>query len=793
MSAAGAGVPLQIGLPPAQFAAAFPFHLATDESLTLLQVGATLGRLCPDVRPDVRLDAVFRSVRPEGAITVDWVRAHKERFFLIEHRGSGLQLRGQFIDLPTEKRLLFLGSPWFTDAAEIAARGLGFDDFAIHDPVVDLLQVFQSSKMALADAKKLAAKLSVQREELRGANERLRLRGREARQLALIAARTDNAVVLTDAAGLVLWVNEGFTRLTGYVLDDVRGRKPGAVLQGPGTDPVTVRRIGERLQRGEGFTAEILNYRKDGREYWFAIEVQPIVGESGQVENYMSIGSDITERRAAEARLAMQFEVASTLAESDNRREAFRRVLKLMGQRLGWQIGQMWLPTEGRLRLAESWYADTSRLSAFIGASEGMSFGTGEGLPGRVWATGTSHWVEDVTRDANFLRAEFAARSGLRGALLVPITVHGQTYGVLELFSTRPERADEVLLRTFGTVAVQIGEFIVRTQAQEALRSSEERFRAAFEDAHAGMALGRLDTHFLAVNRTFCEMLGYSEKELLGKTSLEITHPDDLAVTSEAAQDIASGRSERVDIEKRFVRKDGRAVWVIVRARLHRGAGGGPELLVSHFLDITGRKEAEQALQREKNLLEEARQRELQTGYEIQRTLLIGDVPALDPGLDIAAYAVPSRGIDGDFYAFTRFRGDCFELLVGDVMGKGVPAALVGAAVRTAYNHVVTELVAARRAACAPDAAAGRARYLRDPCLVPLRTGNRQPDLRQCRPHGRSPAPPRRADRADPWPQRAGGRSGGRAVCRIDAGNRGRRIAACLFGRHHRSPQRRRH
>jgi sigma-B regulation protein RsbU (phosphoserine phosphatase) len=87
----------------------------------------------------------------------------------------------------------------------------------------------------------------------------------------------------------------------------------------------------------------------------------------------------------------------------------------------------------------------------------------------------------------------------------------------------------------------------------------------------------------------------------------------------------------------------------------------------------------------------------LQTGYEIQRTLLIGDVPALDPGLDIAAYAVPSRGIDGDFYAFTRFRDDCFELLVGDVMGKGVPAALVGAAVRTAYSHVVTELVAERR------------------------------------------------------------------------------------------------
>jgi PAS domain S-box-containing protein len=684
-----------IGLPPKQFAAAFPFHFATDESLALVQIGATLGRLCPDVRPDARIDEVFRPVRPHGSITIDWVLAHSDHFFLLEHRRSGLQLRGQFIALPEEKQLVFIGSPWFTDASEIAARGLRFDDFAIHDPVVDLLQIFQSSKMALADAKKLAAKLSVQREELRGANERLRHQEREARQLALIAARTDNAVVLTDATGVVLWVNDGFTRLTGYTLDDVRGRKPGAVLQGPGTDPATVQRIRERLQRSEGFTAEILNYRKDGREYWAAIEVQPIVGGSGQVENYMSIESDITERRAAAQRLAMQFEVASVLAESDDRQEAFRQVLEVMCQRLGWQLGQIWLVTMGRVSLAQRWHLQSTQLSEFVGACERMSFALREGLPGRVMETGEPFWAEEVTRDPNFLRADAGRRAGLRGAVLAPIAVHGQMRGVLEFFSVKPERVDEALLRTFATVAVQIGEFIRRHDAQQAVRRSEERFRSAFDDAYAGVALVGLDSRFVQVNPALCEMLGYAKEELVGRSFVEITHPADVPISRETIRRVHSGELERIELEIRYVRKDGQVIWVLIRSRRQRDAGGGPDLLVSHYLDITARKEAEQSLRHEKRLLEEAQQRELQTGYEIQRTLLIGEVPALDLGVEIAAYAVPSRGIDGDFYAFTRFRGDCFELVVGDVMGKGVPAALVGAAVRTTYNQVVTELVAA--------------------------------------------------------------------------------------------------
>ena len=292
-----------IGLPPAQFARAFPFHFALDELLRVCQLGKTLSRICPDVLVGRSFDELFRIIRPEGLLKLGQTLNNRLDFFLLEHRASRLQLRCEFVQLPSERALVFLGSPWFTEAAEITARGLAYGDFAIHDPVVDLLQVFQANKSALADAKKLADKLTTQRAELRSSNERLRHQEMETRKLALIAARTTNAVVLTDEKGFIHWVNEGFTRLTEFTLAEAIGKIPGRLLQGPRTDPAVVQYMRKQLLNGESFSVELINYTKTGRAYWLAIEVQPIRDDFGTVTNFMAIESDITERKETERHL----------------------------------------------------------------------------------------------------------------------------------------------------------------------------------------------------------------------------------------------------------------------------------------------------------------------------------------------------------------------------------------------------------------------------------------------------------------------------------------------------------
>jgi PAS domain S-box-containing protein len=143
-----------------------------------------------------------------------------------------------------------------------------------------------------------------------------------------------------------------------------------------------------------------------------------------------------------------------------------------------------------------------------------------------------------------------------------------------------------------------------RKRAEEALRESEERFRAAFEEGAVAMALTALDTTLLKVNSSFCRMIGFSELELVGRSFLEITHPDDRAPNLVGSRRLASGEISSFRMEKRYFRKDGVVVWADMNMASVRDAQGRPLYCVTHVQDITDRKQAEEALRRLNEQLE---------------------------------------------------------------------------------------------------------------------------------------------------------------------------------------------
>lgn len=112
--------------------------------------------------------------------------------------------------------------------------------------------------------------------------------------LSLVADETDNSVVITDRDQKVIYVNNGFERLTGYKMQDMLGRVPGRLLQGPNTDKETVARIRKKLAAGEPIYEEILNYDRDKKPYWISLAINPVRGKSGQVERYISIQANVT-------------------------------------------------------------------------------------------------------------------------------------------------------------------------------------------------------------------------------------------------------------------------------------------------------------------------------------------------------------------------------------------------------------------------------------------------------------------------------------------------------------------
>jgi PAS domain S-box-containing protein len=138
----------------------------------------------------------------------------------------------------------------------------------------------------------------------------------EANRLAEIAKRTANAVVITDNKGLIEWVNEGFTRITGYTLEEIVGRSPGSILQGPESDPVQAQAMKSAINRGESITAEQVNYAKCGRMYIVRIEIAPLRDENNVLTGFMAIESDITEARTTAENLKAEREKLVSLVRN---------------------------------------------------------------------------------------------------------------------------------------------------------------------------------------------------------------------------------------------------------------------------------------------------------------------------------------------------------------------------------------------------------------------------------------------------------------------------------------------
>jgi PAS domain S-box-containing protein len=133
-------------------------------------------------------------------------------------------------------------------------------------------------------------------------------------KLSLVASATDNLVIITNRDGVTEWVNDSFTRRTGYTLREVSGLKPGKVLQGPDSDPETIEHIRRGISTGRAIEAEILNYSKSGETYWVRLHITPIRDSTGAVERFVSVQADSTEQRRIQHELELAKEKAELLA-----------------------------------------------------------------------------------------------------------------------------------------------------------------------------------------------------------------------------------------------------------------------------------------------------------------------------------------------------------------------------------------------------------------------------------------------------------------------------------------------
>jgi diguanylate cyclase (GGDEF)-like protein/PAS domain S-box-containing protein len=351
---------------------------------------------------------------------------------------------------------------------------------------------------------------------------------------------------------------------------------------------------------------EIEHVDAAGARRYLSLSGEPMLGARGEFLGYRGVGRDTTGRRREERLVALEHAVTRALAGSGSVNETLRGVMRAICESESWDAGRHFEvdAAADRLRFREAWCRPGSAMHRFGELSRGLSFARGQGLIGHVWASGKPLWVADVSRDGRVAQQTLAREMGVHGGFVFPVVFGGVVAGVMAFSNATVREPDERLMQTLRVIASQIGQFLQRKAAEAALGESEKNFRETFELAATGIAHVALDTRFLRVNRRLCEMLGYEEAELVGRSVKELSHPEDREVTDQARAEMRSGDLPSARFEKRYLRKDGSTIWVALTVALAYDATGAPLHEISVLEDITERKEREAALQRFRTALD---------------------------------------------------------------------------------------------------------------------------------------------------------------------------------------------
>jgi PAS domain S-box-containing protein len=333
---------------------------------------------------------------------------------------------------------------------------------------------------------------------------------------------------------------------------------------------------------------------------WVWDRAFPVRDDAGNLYRFVGIVQDITVRKQAEletkARAAQQRAVAQLgrYALEGNELDALlERTVEIVAEVLEVDFAEVLELNPGGhdllLRAGVGWPA---------GVVGHTTVGAGAGSPaGYTLLTNAPVVVEDLNGETRFAVAGLLRDCGVVSGVTAIIGDPQRPFGVLGAFSEarRHFTVDDVhfLQSVAGVLAVTIE----RRRAEESLRFSEARFRSMFEQAAGGMAIVSPEGRFLQVNAAFCNLLGYECCALLAMTIFDVTHPGDLGLARSAFEEIAAG-ARRLDLERRFIRKDGRTVWTHLSGAWFFGPDSAPIHGILLMQDITERKEVEERIRK---------------------------------------------------------------------------------------------------------------------------------------------------------------------------------------------------
>ena len=292
-------------------------------------------------------------------------------------------------------------------------------------------------------------------------------------QLQMLIESSPLAIYTRDRQGLLTSWNPAAEEMYGWKAAEVLGRPLPSVSDEARAASDALR---ARLLAGEPpFKVEARRRRRDGS----LIDIDAFVGQlrdaEGNITGIIAVAADISERKQAEQRLAMEVAVSRVIAESSNLEDAIPLVLRSFGETMDWQCGACWIIDQdtNRFRCLGSWSVDDDAIRGFVDASARRTISPierGKGLLQRTFETHNPIWIADLAQDDGFRRRDLATRAGLRAAFAFPLLIANDVLGAIEFFHREVRQPDEALVRTVHSIGSQIGQYVVRTNAEASLR-----------------------------------------------------------------------------------------------------------------------------------------------------------------------------------------------------------------------------------------------------------------------------------------------------------------------------------
>lgn len=560
---------LQEELPNWVFDRAFPFSFAWDSTGRIIHCGRSLERFL--VHPSVgrSVTDLFCMTRPAGLFDAEWLNAHQSTLMLIDVLGTSLMLRGQVIVISAGGPWLFAGSPWLTSPDQLNTLDLSMADFAPNDSTVDMLYVVQTQRVGNRELRDLNHRLNEQSKQLVEKEQ-------QARKLALVAEKTSGAVTITDPVGRIEWVNDSFTAMTGWPLEEIRGRKPGAFLQGDYTDRTITAHMRDQVAKGQGFNVEILNYRKSGTPFLNCMEVQPVTDGSGQISHFIAHGSDVTARKLKEINSKIEAVVADVIMAGSHTQSIIPACLARMAETLGATQGKWWsnVTHSEELVLEETWSPP---------GAEGMARANLTSLALRAKSAGSSQW-QPVSSESG------VTENSLMSGLAIPVAVEKRVFGVLEFYLGFVIPPDDEMLESLTRLGSQIGLILKRLEAEEAYKEAERI-------AHLGNWNIDVLTGKMEWSDEKYRIHGYEPQEIPVDMDfcLRSIHPDDVeSVRSALTSSITTGLP--INVIYRIRRPSGEIRHLKCNAEALPNTNGAIATLIGTVMDITELEHARSAL-----------------------------------------------------------------------------------------------------------------------------------------------------------------------------------------------------